>query len=467
MISVSRAGGPVEQVLKGSFAAAALSPDGKAMILWLLQAEGGGKAAKLWISSPPGAPIRKYEPVTFEAEGSFTPVTLRFAPDGHSVLLAVPSGSGIELWLLPFPGGAKPTRLLEKALAGADSLSMSWMPDSRHFVLAFSSRANPQSQLWMADTGKDSLVALTAGERGRYNPAVSPDGRKIAFDSRTLNFDVVELPIAGGAVKPLISTSRDETFPAWSSNGQLAYATNRNGGVEIWLKSLQENWERPVVTERDFADDPSLGYSYLALSPDGARLAYVRNSARQTGKIWISPTGGGAPIRLTKGEGYEMEPGWSPDGAWIVYFSTETGLMKARVGSSEPPMKLDHDHCRNAPQWSPDGRWIACAGEKGIDLLSPDGKQKRTVGNQSVYIVWSRDGKELYALGRADQGHWKIATIDPVTGNGKLLADFGADLALASPVSPGFPLSLSPDGKSLATSVLSFKSDIWLLEGFQ
>ena len=56
--SVSRVGGEPEQVLKGYFAAAALSPDGKAMILWLTVGKPDTDEPKLWISSPPGAPSR-------------------------------------------------------------------------------------------------------------------------------------------------------------------------------------------------------------------------------------------------------------------------------------------------------------------------------------------------------------------------------------------------------------------------
>src|ERR1035438_2103734 len=61
--SMSRAGGEATLVLKGDYGDAAPSPDGKALVLWLNKGEKGAKEPKLWISSPPGAPPRKYEPL--------------------------------------------------------------------------------------------------------------------------------------------------------------------------------------------------------------------------------------------------------------------------------------------------------------------------------------------------------------------------------------------------------------------
>ncbi|HEY1337306.1 MAG TPA: protein kinase [Bryobacteraceae bacterium] len=465
--SVSRVGGEPEQLLKGQFAAAALSPDGKALVLWLTVGKTEADEPKVWISSPPGAPIREYKPVLIHTMGSYTPVYLRFAPDGRQILLSRPADKGAELWLLPFPDGGTPRRLLEKSLAGADVPAVSWMPDGRHFVLAFASAAYPQSRLWLAEIGKDAVRSLTADEGRKVSPAVSPDGKRIAFGSESVNFDIVELPIGGSTPRPLIATSRDDTFPAWSANGRLAYVTNRNGAPEIWIRSQQDGSDRPAVTERDFSDDRTVSFRTLAVSPDGTRLAYCRESTKELGRIWISPVSGGTPIRLTNGSHYEIGPSWSPDGAWISYFAAGGGLMKARVGGSSPPAALGDISPQSPPQWSPDGQWIAWGERDAIKLISPDGKEKRSLGTHGGYVSWSRDSKELYQLRRAEEGRWRLSALDVKTGAEKMLSDYGPDAILLSPSNPSFPLSLSPDGKSLATTLLNYRSDIWLMEGFQ
>jgi serine/threonine protein kinase len=466
--SVSRAGGTRQQLIKGPYEAAAVSPDGKAMILWFGSDHSDQEKAKLWISSPPGAALREYQPVVFKMNGTFSPVYLRFAPDGRQVVLTLFRGSGAQMWLLPFPDAAqgKARRIFASQLAGAEVPTVGWMPDSRHMVIAFTEAS--RSRLWMADTVKETMEPLTADEGSKTEPSVSPDGKRILFTSRLVNFDLVEIPVSGGdTLHPLLATNRDETYPAWSPVGkQFAYVTNRDGPPEIWMKSLQEGWERPLVTQRDFPDDENRAFVTPAFSPDGSRIAYGRMSTKRFGAIWISPVGGGSPVRLTNDNNWEIGPAWSPDGNWIVYFSTKGGLMKTRVGSGEPPVVLLSSGCQNPAQWSPDGQWIACAVEKGVALLTAEGKQVRTVGNRGAFVTWSRDGKELYALGEED-GKWKLGAIDVKTGNERIISDLGDRFNFSAPFSPSFPLSLSPDGASVATSVLNFKAEVWMLEGFR
>jgi len=175
---------------------------------------------------------------------------------------------------------------------------------------------------------------------------------------------------------------------------------------------------------------------------------------------------GGPPIRLTNSDAYDVGASWSPDGNWITYFSSSGGLMKIKVGANEAPVVVDSDSCLNPPVWSPDGQWIACAKNEGVALFTPAGKKERTVGSRRAFITWSRDSKLLYALGHVADGPWKLGAIDVQTGAEKILADFGTQYTFATNSDPSFLLSLSPDGKSLATSVWHARSEIWMLEGF-
>jgi Tol biopolymer transport system component len=335
--------------------------------------------------------------------------------------------------------------------------------------MAFSSAARPVSQIWMADAVKETLEPLTAGEGERTSPAVSPDGSKIAFDSSASELDIVEVPLAGGPVRPLLATSRNELFPAWSPKAStFAYVTDRSGRKEIWLKNTQEGLERPLVTQRDFPDDETLWLLTLAISPDGTRIAYSRVSNKHVGELWISPMAGGSPLRVGSGTGYEVGPAWSPDGKWLTYFDANTGLMKAAVGGSDAAVSLGFSNgCENPAQWSPDGEWIACANDGHVELISPDGKNHRNIGNRRAFVTWSRDGKEIYALGRVDGGKTRFGAIDVKSGAEKTIYEYGPEIQFATAFNPAFPMSLSPDGKSLATSVVNVRSDIWLLEGFE
>jgi len=138
-----------------------------------------------------------------------------------------------------------------------------------------------------------------------------------------------------------------------------------------------------------------------------------------------------------------------------------------KVGSNEPPVTLLSDGCENPAQWSPDGQWIACAGDKGIDLFTPEAKEFHTVGSRRAYVTWSRDGKQLYTLGKNDDGGWRLSAIDAKSGAEKVVTELGGRFDFNSPFNPSFPLSLSPDGKSLASSALNVKTEVWIMEGFR
>jgi len=470
--SMSRAGGQATLILKGNYGDAAPSPDGKALVLWLISSEEHKKEPKIWVSSPPGAPPRKYEPVVFEEEGSFNPVHLRFEPDGRRILLAKPTAIGPELWILPFPDGrgasGKPRRVFTSLQASAEwPPEFSWMPDSKHLVMSFPGPTHPQPQLWMAHVEDEDLDPLTADEGIKVRPAVSPDGKKIAYASMLLNFDIVGIPVAGGAVQPVIATSRDEMFPAWSPTAPLlAYVTNRSGPQEIWLRNAQDGSDRPLVTQRDFPGDETLALWTLAVSPDGTRVAYARNSSQHLGRIWISPLTGGTPIAVTRSDNFEFSPAWSPDGNWLSFSSSAGGLMKVRVGGTEPPVMVHDDNCRGTAQWSPDGQWIACTVEDGILLISPDGKQTRKVGKRKAWVAWASDGRQLYALSHGEGAKWRLDSIDAASGSERTISDLGSQYFFAGANGESFSLSLSSDHTSLAASVLNYESDIWMLEGF-
>jgi Tol biopolymer transport system component len=466
--SVSRGGGEKQLVVKGDYYCATLSPDGKAMAMWLTVGDPNATEPKVWISSPPGSAPHKYEPVPWEGNGSFTPVYMRFSPDGKNILVSVNRGSGPRIWLLPYPQGGRPRQILAAFLAGGEVPSVNWMPDSRHLVMGFARASDPAQQIWMADSKKETAEELTAGESDRGAPAVSPDGTKIAFDSGTSNFDIVEIPLGGGPVRPMLATSRNELFPAWAPKGSsYAYVTDRTGHKEIWLRSVDDGIDRPLVTQRDFPDDQTIWLLTPAISPDGSRIAYSRVSNKHVGELWISPMTGGSPLRVGNPKGFDIAPAWSPDGKWLSYFSSDEGVVKVPVGGSEAATSLGFsDGCENAAQWSPDGAWIACAGGNGVALVSPDGKQRRTVGNRRAYIMWSRDGREIYALGRVEGGKWRFGAIDAKGGGERTIYEYAADIAFGTAYNPAFPMSLSPDGKSLATTIVNVRSEIWLLEGF-
>jgi hypothetical protein len=248
---------------------------------------------------------------------------------------------------------------------------------------------------------------------------------------------------------------------------EFAYTAAVGQGAEIRIRQPATLAERVVVSRADFPESPNpLRLAAAAFSPDGTKLAYNRGFG-----IWISPSNGGAPTKLTHESG-EFAAEWSPDGAWIAFNYARpaySGLVKVRVGAGEPEVRLRPGVCGPAaPAWSPDGAWIACGREPmGLDLVPADGGPRRELGAQYEPVAaWARDATRLYVI-RAAGGRRELGELTWGTGAFRRISDIPPDFTISNGMSWAGRLSLSYDGRSLVTAVSRETGDIWIADGLR
>ena len=107
--------------------------------------------------------------------------------------------------------------------------------------------------------------------------------------------------------------------------------------------------------------------SQPALSPDGDRVVYVlrtmdtpiKGEDRNVDQLWIVPTSGGTPRRLTTGTS-DTSPVWSPDGSKIA-FLRDGQVHLLPIEGGEPERVTDLALGAGNPAWSPDGARLAFA----------------------------------------------------------------------------------------------------------
>jgi Tol biopolymer transport system component len=199
---------------------------------------------------------------------------------------------------------------------------------------------------------------ITTDGAGYEAPAISPDGRRIAYAQFTNGTRGIYLMNADGTNRSLlIARSSFDGEPAWSPDGsQIAFRSLNSGPFgdygRIFVINVDGTGLRQVSPEET---DPN-AYSFdasPAWSPGGSRIAFDRNG--QTAIINADGTG------LTFIGGGE-HPSWSPDGTRFAFESVSDGTTHIYVcnadGSNPVRITSSSPNQENTPHWSPDSRRI-------------------------------------------------------------------------------------------------------------
>jgi dipeptidyl aminopeptidase/acylaminoacyl peptidase len=133
-------------------------------------------------------------------------------------------------------------------------------------------------------------------------------------------------------------------------------------------------------------------------SPDGSKVAFMRQSQSKGQDIWVMNSDGSDPVDLTNTAGAsETAPEFSPDGTKIVYINgaenDDIWVMNAN-GTGQTPLTETSAPVQNvAPTWSPDGSKIAYSvlegpvGERGLHVMGADGTSKTQLLDESAPIL--------------------------------------------------------------------------------
>lgn len=343
-------------------------------------------------------------------------------------------------------------------------MGLSWFPDNRSVTLAWAAQGLRERHLFKADTGSGAMFPISTETQAQTFPAVSPDGKRIAFVSGELDADLADVPLDGSPARMLLATSRNESQPAWSPNGrQFAYQTDAHGATEIWLRDIAEKIPRLLVPEGAEGRAPGAEVRNPGFAPDGQRLSFEVLAPSHA--ILVAPFAGGRPVSIDNDSADRHFASWSPDGDWIAYERTiddKWELAKVPSGGGGKPVSLGACPL-GFVRWSPSGTWILCGSQEELHLVSPDGKVNRLLRTSLMANVgFSADGSTIYAIRRNRDRKWEVAHLAVPSGAETKVVLLGL---LPSVIIDRYScFSLHPDGKRFATTVSTRRSDIWMME---
>lgn len=139
-----------------------------------------------------------------------------------------------------------------------------------------------ESDLWTVGPQGGTAARLTTHAEAKLEPAISPDGRRLAFSGSYGGGRAVYLmPVSGGEPRRLTFESGSVSVQGWTPDGEVLYATNtvRGPGWFSVLRAVDPDTlavrELPLMDAREatFADDGTIYFTRfgLALTNDNAR----------------------------------------------------------------------------------------------------------------------------------------------------------------------------------------------------
>jgi serine/threonine-protein kinase len=199
-----------------------------------------------------GGTLGSRRAVWVSREGGVTPVdpawdpqgvieTAYLSPDGKALAVGLARDGRRDIWVKRLPDGP----FSRITFGDTSSVRPAWSPDGRD-VLYLTDRAVSgagSANIHRADgTGVPRVLLPSPLDFGQLVP--SRDGRWLLLRTAAVgagNGDIMGLKTGDTTLVPLVATPASELFPALSPDGRwLAYASNESGTMEIYVRPFPE-----------------------------------------------------------------------------------------------------------------------------------------------------------------------------------------------------------------------------------
>jgi Tol biopolymer transport system component len=424
---------------------------------------------------------------------------LAWSADSRRIAFGRRNRSGTEFTIEIYDIDTNKTRVV---LSDAQLESFYWTPDGRIIFSRWEDGRNQiSSNLWEISVDP---VSNRPGARPRrltnwadfdIKYLSSARNRRVSFVRQTTASNVYVAGLLDGGSR--LGDKRRLTFDEWldwptgwtRDSQSLLFYSSRNGVLDVFRQSINENQARPIAAGQEDRSDPRM-------SPDGRWILYL---------VWAKDKGGNrtGDFKLIRKSIADPATGTVLQGAGYVGLAPDEPAFKRPIQFTEgyPRFRcpaVSQSACvlseklsdrivftafdpiagrlrqltqvgvsRTVPSFwdlSPDGRWIAFGTSEEtsavVRLISLSGEPSREISlsrsTNLMSVAWAADGKSLFVTGWASRN----PPLLHVTLDGKTQLLYTAEYYLENPVP-------SPDGRSLAFGEVRETGNVWIIDNLR
>jgi TolB protein len=221
--------------------------------------------------------------------------------------------------------------------------------------IVFCSNRDGNWELYMMDYDGHNQTRLTFNKVIDYMPALSTDGRKIAYTSYQGDKAILYILEVYEGKRHEVYSRGTSFAPNFSPDGKkLVFCSQEEGGnSEIYVATSEGKNVRRLTFNKSIDTAP-------CWSPTSRQIAFTSDRGG-TPQIYLMDAEGSNVTRVSFGGTYHDGPAWSSQGDNIAYVSRVDQVFDLYVLNlrTKQIMKLTEGNARNeSPCWSPDGRHL-------------------------------------------------------------------------------------------------------------
>ncbi len=329
-------------------------------------------------------------------------------------------------------------------------------PDGR--MVAFFRSGTPfltNDQIYVKPLPDGQSTQLTNDSNPKYDPVFTPDGSRVAYTSPADDgtWDTWTVPVTGGASTRLMRNAAGLT---WIGNGAILFSEVMSGtALHMGLVTAQES--RAGEREIYFPDHERSMVHYSFISPDRKSVLVVEmDSSQDWQRCRLLPTEGGSKGELVGPRGSCAAAAWSPDGKWMYFNATVNGaahLWRQRSPNAAAEQITFGPGEEQGLALAADGKSLISS--VGVDKSSvwihdAAGERPISLEGSAARPKVSADGKRVYYLLRKNTSAIsELWSTDWVSGK-------------SNPALPGVPMidfDISADGQQVAFTAKSGRKE--------